>query len=303
MGLAALTMATSCVPPPAASVAATRPVADPRTLLRGLALDASVAEALTRPLAGPAVAAPRAAPPFVATARSEADADRALQCLTAAVYYEARSESPDGQRAVAQVVLNRVRDRAFPASICGVVYQGSQRATGCQFSFTCDGSLWRAREPAAWDRARDIAQAALAGAVYAPVGGATFYHADSVMPWWAASMTRITSVGAHLFYRWRGAMERALAFHQRYARVEPDQPVIRRFDPPGAAMRVALADGASVTIHRGPEEAAPRRLLVAAGVRIHRGMLPDLDAPRPGEGNADAPRSDGARIGEEDGAI
>lgn len=293
MGLAALVAATSCVPQPPTVLATPQPVADPRTLLRGLALDASAAETLTRPLQGPAVAPPRAAPPFVAAARSEADADRALQCLTAAVYYEARSESVDGQRAVAQVVLNRVRDRAFPASVCGVVYQGSQRSTGCQFSFTCDGSLWHPREPAAWDRARGIAQAALAGAVYAPIGGATFYHANSVMPWWAASMTRITTVGAHLFYRWRGAMERALSFHQPYAQVEPDQPALARPDRAGSAQQVALADGSSVTVHRGTEQTAPGPMLVSSGVRIHRGVLPE----------ADGPRSDGARVGEEDGAI
>jgi spore germination cell wall hydrolase CwlJ-like protein len=293
MGLAALVAATSCVPEPPAIASVSRATADPQALLRGLALDSSVADTLTRPLAGPVAALPKAAPPFVAVARSEADADRALQCLTAAVYYEARSESVDGQRAVAQVVLNRVRDRAFPASICGVVYQGSERSTGCQFSFTCDGSLWRPREASAWDRARLVAQAALAGAVYAPVGGATFYHADTVMPWWAASMTRITTIGAHLFYRWRGAMERALAFRQSYARAEPAQPVPRR---PGltdsAATLVSLDDGALVTVHRGPD-ATPRRMLVSAGVRIHRGALPDVEAPR----------SDGARIGEEDGAI
>ena len=75
--------------------------------------------------------------------------------MTAAVYYEARSQNDDGQRAVAQVVLNRVRDRAFPDSVCGVVYQGSTRRTGCQFSFTCDGSMAFRRDPASW--AHDIA--------------------------------------------------------------------------------------------------------------------------------------------------
>src|SRR3954468_6506981 len=81
--------------------------------------------------------------PFDVGAASADDFRSALDCLTAAVYYEARSESEDGQRAVAQVVLNRVRHPAFPKSVCGVVYQGSNRATGCQFSFTCDGSLAR----------------------------------------------------------------------------------------------------------------------------------------------------------------
>src|SRR3546814_14176438 len=75
-----------------------------------------------------------------------------------------------GQQAVAQVVLNRVRNPAFPNSVCGTVYEGSSRSTGCQFTFTCDGSLTARREPAAWERARQVAQMALAGFVYAPVG-------------------------------------------------------------------------------------------------------------------------------------
>ena len=67
--------------------------------------------------------------------------EQALNCLASAVYYEAGNQDENGERAVAQVVLNRVRHPAFPASICGVVYQGSTRPTGCQFTFTCDGSL------------------------------------------------------------------------------------------------------------------------------------------------------------------
>ncbi|HLL58830.1 MAG TPA: cell wall hydrolase, partial [Allosphingosinicella sp.] len=101
---------------------------------------------------------------------------RSIECLTAAIYYEAASESDDGQRAVAQVVLNRVRHPTYPNSVCGVVYQGSERSTGCQFSFTCDGSLARVPSIAGWARARRIAAAALAGSVYAPVGYSTHYH-------------------------------------------------------------------------------------------------------------------------------
>ncbi|WP_245739042.1 cell wall hydrolase [Sphingomonas rubra] len=289
--MAALIGSTSCVPEPSRPAAAPVHVADARALLDGLALTSSVVAKPDRSIGGPAVATPRAAPPFVAAAQNQADADRALECLTTAVYYEAGSESEDGQRAVAQVVLNRVRDRAFPASVCGVVYQGSQRRTGCQFSFTCDGSLNRPRQPAAWNRARAVAEAALAGSVYAPVGGATFYHANYVMPWWAASMTRITTIGAHLFYRWRGAMERTLAFRQSYAQVEPNPPVPRATVAAESAIRNTLVDHDAVTVHRGSASATP--MLVSAGVRIHRGALPDLDLPR----------ADGARISEEDGAI
>src|SRR5690606_1744739 len=131
-----------------------------------------------------AVTAPgSAAAPFLAGASGNG-----LDCLTAAVYYEARSESGDGQRAVAQVVLNRVRHPAFPRSICGVVFQGRERRTGCQFSFTCDGSMNRSREPGAWERARQVAEAALTGYVYAPVGLATHFHTTAIHPWWASSM-------------------------------------------------------------------------------------------------------------------
>ncbi len=270
MGSAALLAATSCVPapPPRADVVAAARVADPQTLLRELDLDPAAAAALTKPLAGPSIAAPVAAPSFHLAARTDEDAARARECLTAAVYHEARSESDDGQRAVAQVVLNRVRSRAFPASICGVVYQGSQRRTGCQFSFTCDGSLLRPREPAAWARAARIADAALAGEVYAPVGTATFYHADYVTPWWAPSLARVATVGSHLFYRWRGAMDRALSLRQSYAAVEPTAPR-------ALAAPAAVVESVGVTVHRGnAAEEAPRRMLVSAGVRIHRGALP-----------------------------
>jgi hypothetical protein len=141
----------------------------------------------------------------------------ALDCLTAAVYYEAAGEGEQGQRAVAQVVLNRVRHPAFPARVCDVVYQGSERQTGCQFTFTCDGSLARTPSRAGWDRARKIATAALAGSVEGAVGMATHYHANWVVPYWAPRLDKIAAVGAHIFYRWPGLWGRRQAFTQRYA--------------------------------------------------------------------------------------
>jgi spore germination cell wall hydrolase CwlJ-like protein len=146
---------------------------------------------------------------------------RSVECLTAAIYYEAASESEDGQRAVAQVVLNRVRHPTYPNSVCGVVYQGSERSTGCQFSFTCDGSLARVPSIAGWARARRIAAAALAGSVYAPVGLSTHYHTYQVLPYWAASLAKTAVIGAHIFYRWNGGWGTPAAFRQRYAGVEP----------------------------------------------------------------------------------
>ena len=152
---------------------------------------------------------------------------RALECLTSAVYYEAGQESTEGQRAVAQVVLNRVRHPAFPASVCGVVYEGSTRPTGCQFTFTCDGSLIRSPDAAGWNRARKIAEAALAGSVYKPVGTATHYHADYVMPYWAPTLAKNAIVGAHIFYRWAGGWGRLAAFTQPYSRTEPNAGALR----------------------------------------------------------------------------
>ena len=140
----------------------------------------------------------------------------ALDCLTAAVYYEAAGENSQGQKSVAQVVLNRVRHPAFPATVCEVVYQGSERRTGCQFTFTCDGSLRRQPSRNGWDRARRVAEAALGGTVEPSVGMATHYHTDWVFPYWAERLDKVAAVGSHLFYRWTGYWGRRSAFTQRY---------------------------------------------------------------------------------------
>jgi hypothetical protein len=160
------------------------------------------------------------AEPFAASSDS-GSFDRSLECLTQAIYYEARSQSDDGQRAVAQVVLNRVRHPAYPNSVCGVVYQGSQRSTGCQFTFTCDGSMTGVVEPYAWGRARRIAEAALRGSVYRPVGLATNYHTTAIHPYWAPSLVPQAVVGAHIFYRRPGSGS-VEAFSQMPSDYEPD---------------------------------------------------------------------------------
>lgn len=133
------------------------------------------------------------------------DRDRAVTCLATAGWYEAGNDIA-GQRAVMQVVLNRVRHPSFPKSVCGVVFQGAERTTGCQFSFTCDGSMTR-RMPSqqAWARSRVLAEAALSGAVDPAVRQATHFHADYVNPWWASKLEPINKVGAHIFYRWAGS--------------------------------------------------------------------------------------------------
>jgi hypothetical protein len=170
--------------------------------------------------AAPAHAGGGSAEPFVAS-RNPATFDRSLQCLTEAIYYEARNQSDDGQRAVAQVVLNRVRHPAYPNTVCGVVYQGSERTTGCQFSFTCTGVMGPIMDGAAWDRAQRIAAAALRGSVYRPVGLAVNYHTTAIHPYWAPSLVVQTTVGAHIFYT-RPDSPTVEAFSQMPANYEPD---------------------------------------------------------------------------------
>ncbi len=171
--------------------------------------DAFAADATVRP-----------ALPFVSRG-TVLDQARALQCLTTAIYYEAASESDAGQAAVAQVILNRVRHPAFPATVCGVIYQGSERHTGCQFSYACDGAMARVPSRAGWERARRIAARALAGYVFAPVGLATHYHTYAVTPSWNRSLVMTDAVGAHFFHRWKGYWGTAGAFRQGYYGNEP----------------------------------------------------------------------------------
>ena len=152
---------------------------------------------------------------------SQVDRMRALNCLTTAIYYEAATEPDAGQKAVAQVILNRMAHPAFPKTVCGVVYQGSERATGCQFTFTCDGSM--ARRPMAmfWNRAEMVARQALNGYVYAPVGLATHYHTFQVHPYWDDSVNFIGQIGAHRFYRMQGPAGAAETFAAIYHGGEP----------------------------------------------------------------------------------
>ena len=151
--------------------------------------------AFTRP------AAP--ARPFRMSSANPLEGARELDCLTDAVYYEARGESAQGQAAVAQVVLNRVRHPAFPKSICAVVFQGAQ-SHSCQFSFACDGAMREPREPAAWRRAQDVAGHALSGSVMSTVGDATHFHVARLGALWGSGLLRVAQVGAHIFYKFTG---------------------------------------------------------------------------------------------------
>lgn len=147
--------------------------------------------------------------------------ERAIDCLAAAGYYEAGTRPAD-QRAVMQVVLNRVRHNAFPHSVCGVVFQGAERRTGCQFTFTCDGAMARRQpSPAAWQQARLVALGMLSGRTEPLVGHATHFHTDWVHPVWSGEMQKIAAVDTHLFFRWRGRAGEPTAFKPRYSGTEP----------------------------------------------------------------------------------
>jgi spore germination cell wall hydrolase CwlJ-like protein len=132
------------------------------------------------------------------------DSARQMRCLAEAVYFESRSEPENGQAAVAQVVLNRVRSGIFPTDVCGVVYQDRNRPFACQFSFACEGKSLRIEEPGAWAVATRIAKDVVGGANFNPkVAEALNYHANYVMPFWAPSLRRVDRIGAHIFYAMR----------------------------------------------------------------------------------------------------
>ncbi|WP_206365669.1 cell wall hydrolase [Sphingomonas sp. AAP5] len=178
---------------------------------------------------------------------------RAIDCMAAAVLYEA-GDDPVGQRAVAQVVINRVRHPAFPKTICGVVFQGAERSTGCQFTFTCDGALARhGWLDAQWGRARETASAALGGAVFKPVGYATHYHTDWVVPYWQSSLDKIAAVNTHLFFRWTGWWGTPPAFNRH---VSNDEPLISALAPYSDAHKDAAELKVNEALYVDPVAAA-----------------------------------------------
>lgn len=135
----------------------------------------------------------------------EVFSEQEQRCLAAGIYFEARGESVKGQAAVAQVILNRVRNPAYPNTICGVVYQNKKWRNRCQFSFACDGIRDRVRSPEHFRIAENVAMAVTAGRIWLPeVGTSTHYHATYVHPRWARAMERMKRIGRHIFYRTRG---------------------------------------------------------------------------------------------------
>jgi hypothetical protein len=219
----------------------------PTLQLRPLPREAAVA--FNRAL--PFLNVPRRSASSFVFAGDTATRARAAECLTSAVYYEAAGETEAGQQAVAQVVLNRVRHPAFPASVCGVVYQGSNLPTGCQFSFTCDGSLQREPDQQGWKRAKLIADSALSGFVYGRIGWATHYHADWVVPYWASGFDKSVQIGAHIFYQWPGIAGGEGQFRQYYSAREAEPSVLR------AAALIAHSIWPAP-----PENATPSRILI-----------------------------------------
>ena len=165
----------------------------------GLSPRASDADGATTPGAG---AAPDIARHRYADLIGPEAMDREQRCLAEAVYFEARSEPEEGQAAVAQVVLNRVKSGLYPGNVCGVVYQNRHRYMGCQFSFACEGKSLRITDGPSWQSATRIASAVIAGRTYlSEVGGATHYHADYVKPGWSRRLKKMDVIGRHIFYQ------------------------------------------------------------------------------------------------------
>jgi spore germination cell wall hydrolase CwlJ-like protein len=209
-----------------------------------------------------------AAEPFKLPVSDPTAKTRALDCLTMAVYYEAASESPDGQAAVAQVVLNRLRNPLFPKTVCGVVFEGSKLSTGCQFSFTCDGALARQPSEVGWKRARAVAARALNGYVLKQVGDATHYHTMWVVPYWQPSVVKLTQIGAHIFYRWPGALGLPGAFRLQYAGVEDAPPAIPGFVGDAQAAEQAAMDVVAETPAPPPTPATPAPTVELADLTV-----------------------------------
>ena len=221
-----------------------------------------------------------AARPFFLTGTDE-DKARATDCMAVAMLYEAGDDTL-GQRSVGQVIINRVRHPAFPKTICGVVFQGSERHTGCQFTFTCDGALTRHLwSDDAWRRARETAALALTGTVFKSIGYSTHYHTDWVVPYWQSSLDKVARVRTHLFFRWTGWWGTPPAFRRS---VSPSEPVI----PALAIYSDAHRPGAATTetANASIAAAAVSGALPSATIGDSDSFLVTLDAKLPPESYA-----------------
>ncbi len=221
-----------------------------------------------------------AARPFVLTGTADARA-KALNCMTQAVYFEAAFEPLEGQQAIAQSVLNRMRHPGYPKSVCGVIYEGAARSTGCQFSFACDGSLAKTPVPVMWANAQAVARRALAGFVFKPVGLATHYHADYVAPYWAPTLVKLKQFGQHIFYRWTGPSGTQAAFNGRYSGNETvSADILMAADP--RTLEAAPPEVLAADAHAGlPPVNAPASVLGAVPMLPDAKLvaIPDATAP------------------------
>jgi len=145
------------------------------------------------------LAAAKPAPSEIAMAQLLAE----RRCLAEAMYYEARSEGVIGQKAVAEVVFHRMRNRNYPSTVCGVVFEGSRLKRACQFSFTCNGDMDKPKNQQAWTDTKLLAAKIMTGAVRLGdiTDDATSYHADYVDPVWAGHLVKTVQIGRHIFYR------------------------------------------------------------------------------------------------------
>lgn len=194
-----------------------------------------------------------------APAEPQIDA-RQHACLSQAIYYEARGETQRGQVAVAEVIINRTRSRAYPNSICGVVFQGSHRSTGCQFTFTCDGSLGQRPRGRAWDRAQRVATAVMLGYTRPITQGATHYHTHAVNPVWNSGLVETVNVGSHVFYRFPNRSERAYyqeALARRRGTGSRRTTAADDLAPEGVEIDAVTDAATTESITDAPAEAAP----------------------------------------------
>lgn len=162
---------------------------------------------------------------------------RQTECLATAIYYEARSESYEGQLGVAEVIVNRVNDHRYPNSICGVVYQGATRTTGCQFTFTCDGAMSKKPRGVKWDKAQSIAAHVMMDLNEGQTGGATHYHATYVNPVWNSGLIRTNKIGTHIFYRFPRGSEWSVASARQAARLAQRRAGVKTIVPADAAVK------------------------------------------------------------------
>jgi hypothetical protein len=252
----------------------------------------SAADTVRFPIEGangrlPALRGPLAPAP----AADATDQKRSLTCLSEAVYYEARGETPAGQAAVAQVVLNRMRNPAFPKTVCGVVFQGVHTSAGCQFSFACDGAMNGPREPAAWRRAQQVASRALEGFRAPGVGSATHFHVVGDDPGWGPRLLRVAQIGLHVFYR-MGRPEAAAPAPKPAETAAPATPhmvfasMTLGVTPAAAPLPAAPAAPAPPKPADPAPVAAPAPPAAVAAPKPVASAKPDAASVKPGDGAA-----------------